>query len=127
VSAVTATGGCHCGAVRFQVQIPSFEALECNCSICAKKGFLHLIVGKDAFTLLSGEEMLSEYRFGTGTARHLFCKRCGIHAFYRPRSHPDGYDINVRCLDGDLPGRFQLTPFDGRHWEDNVGRIGSVS
>jgi hypothetical protein len=123
---ITATGGCHCGAVRFQVQISTFEALACNCSICAKKGFLHLIVSQDAFTLLSGQDELSEYRFGTGTARHLFCRRCGIHSFYRPRSHPDGYDINVRCLDGDLLDRFHVTPFDGRHWEDNVGRLGSM-
>ena len=116
-------GGCHCQAVRFRVRVDRWVAVDCNCSICTKKGFLHLIVGPDAFELLSGEPALSEYRFHTGVARHLFCRHCGIHAFYRPRSHPDGYDVNVRCLDGDLSGRFAIEPFDGQRWEDNVASL----
>lgn len=84
---------------------------------------MHLIVERDQFELLSGEEDLAEYRFGTKTAKHLFCKVCGVHPFYVPRSHPDGVDVNVRCLDGDLVNRFRILPFDGRNWEENVESI----
>lgn len=116
-------GGCHCGRVRFRVRDEANVAYACNCSICAKKGFLHLIVERDQFELLSGEEDLAEYRFGTKTAKHLFCKVCGVHPFYVPRSHPDGVDVNVRCLDGDLVNRFRILPFDGQNWEENVESI----
>lgn len=97
--------------------------MVCNCSICEKKGFVHWIVEKDQFELLSGADRLVEYRFNTGTARHLFCGTCGIHAFYVPRSHPDGFDVNVRCLDDDAASRFEISTFDGRNWEDNVGSL----
>lgn len=116
-------GGCHCGAVRFRVDVERHEALDCNCSICSKKGFLHLIVSRDRFTLLSGEHALTTYTFNTRTAKHTFCATCGIHPFYTPRSHPDGIDVNVRCLDGDAPARFRVTPFDGRRWEESVAEI----
>ena len=119
------SGGCHCGAVRFQVRVdPSQVQVEdCNCSICRKKGFLHLIVPPDRFTLLQGEDALTTYTFNTGIAKHLFCRHCGIHAFYRPRSHPDMFDVNVRCLDGDVLSDFHIVPFDGVNWEENVGTI----
>lgn len=120
---VTYEGGCHCGAVRFQVTIDKHEAIECNCSICTKKGFLHLIVPSENFTLLQGEDALATYQFNTGTAKHLFCKICGIHSFYRPRSHPDGFSVNLRCLDGDLLSQFQIVPFDGKNWSENVDKI----
>jgi hypothetical protein len=116
-------GGCHCGAVRFRVDVDEHVALECNCSVCAKKGFLHLIVPPERFALLRGEEHLSVYTFNTGVAKHMFCKTCGIHPFYRPRSHPEGWDVNVRCLDGDAPSRFRVEPFDGLRWEENVEAI----
>lgn len=116
-------GSCHCGAVRFAVTVETHEALDCNCSICRKKGFLHLIVPREAFELLAGEEHLVDYRFGTGVARHRFCGRCGIHPFYTPRSHPDGVDVNVRCLDPNLISRFAVVPFDGERWEENVASI----
>jgi hypothetical protein len=116
-------GGCHCGAVRFRVRVRTFEALDCNCSICTMKGFVHLIVPPDDFELLSSKDALTTYRFNTGVAKHHFCKTCGIHAFYEPRSHPGSFDVNVRCLDGDASERFVVTPFDGRHWEENVERI----
>ncbi|MDX2097530.1 MAG: GFA family protein [Leptolyngbyaceae cyanobacterium bins.59] len=121
----TYTGGCHCGAVRFQVVVDEPEAVDCNCSICRMKGFLHLIVPADRFTLLQGSEALSTYTFNTGTAKHLFCRTCGIHSFYRPRSHPDGFDVNVRCLDGDVLAQFRVVPFDGQNWEENVHEITS--
>jgi len=116
-------GGCHCGAVRFRVAVERYEALECNCSMCRRKGNLHLIVTRDRFTLLSGAELLTTYVFNTAVAKHTFCRICGIHPFYTPRSHPDCVDVNVRCLDGDAAARFQITLFDGQNWEANVGRI----
>jgi hypothetical protein len=119
----TLEGGCHCCGVRFRVLVEKYAGIECNCSICRKKGFLHLIVPADRFTLLAGEDLLTTYRFNTGTARHTFCRVCGIHPFYTPRSHPDGVDVNIRCLDGDAAARFHITPFDGIHWEENVEQI----
>lgn len=119
----TVSGGCHCGAVRFELVLRSLEALECNCSMCTAKGFLHVIVPAEDFHLLRGEAALTEYRFGTGTARHLFCSTCGIHAFYRPRSHPDGWSVNARCLAPPWPDMFTIRPFDGRNWEANIDSI----
>ncbi|MFN9466786.1 MAG: GFA family protein [Pseudanabaena sp.] len=116
-------GGCHCGAIRFRVKVRKYEAIACNCSICQKKGILHLMVPPEDFELLKGEDNLSTYTFNTGIAKHHFCKTCGIHPFYRPRSHPDDYDVNVRCLDGDAIERFTITSFDGKHWEDNIQQI----
>lgn len=116
-------GSCHCGAVAFRVRVRVHEALECDCSICTKKGFLHLIVPLEDFDLLRGEDALSEYRFGTRTARHTFCRVCGMHPFYTPRSHPDQIDVNVRCLDGDVADRFTVIAFHGREWEKNVESI----
>ena len=119
----TYEGGCHCGAVRFRVRVTRHEAIDCNCSICQKKGFLHLIVPPEDFTLLSGADRLTTYTFNTGTAKHLFCQSCGIHAFYRPRSHPNDFDVNVRCLDGNVLSKFQVTAFDGTNWEESVHQI----
>jgi hypothetical protein len=117
------TGGCHCGRVRFRVRATVLEALDCNCSICTKKGFLHLIVTGDAFEILSGEADLQTYSFNTGVAKHTFCRTCGVHAFYTARSHPDGVDVNVRCLDDDAAARFTIVPFEGREWEKNVATL----
>ena len=116
----TYEGGCHCGAVRFRILVDNHEADECNCSICRKKGFVHLIVPPEHFTLLQGEADLTTYTFNTGVAKHTFCRICGIHSFYRPRSHPDAFDVNVRCLDGDVLSRFRIIPFDGANWEQNI-------
>ncbi len=115
-------GGCHCGKVRFRIRIHRNEALECNCSVCAKKGFINLIVEPDDFELLQGEEALATYRFNTMKAEHRFCKNCGIHPFSRPRSHPGCYDVNARCLDGGFDF-LEIEPFDGQNWEDNVSSI----
>lgn len=118
-------GGCHCGAVRFRVTVDNWEVQDCNCSICSKKGFLHLIVPPEQFALLQGADVLTTYTFNTGIAKHTFCRICGIHPFYRPRSHPDGFDVNVRCLDGDVLAQFHIVPFDGAHWEQNIQSIRS--
>ena len=113
-------GGCHCGAVRYRVSFSKREAVRCNCSICTKKGFLHLIVPETDFELLRGAEAISTYTFGTHTAKHHFCRVCGIHSFYRPRSSPDCIDVNVHCLDGVELGTFTVSDFDGEHWEENI-------
>lgn len=121
------TGGCHCGAVRFEVEAPeTVDCLECNCSVCAKTGFLHLIVPRSRFRLLQGAEVLAPYRFGTGRAKHLFCRVCGVKSFYVPRSNPDGYDVNLRCLDTP-PAEVRVEAFDGRNWEANAGRLAGLS
>ena len=113
----TYEGGCHCGRVRFRIQSEFARVSECNCSMCAKKGFMHLIVPLSQFELLSGKENLTTYTFNTGVAKHTFCKTCGIHPFYTPRSDPDKVDINVRCLDGIDPSTFKPVLFDGQNWE----------
>jgi len=110
-------GGCHCGRVRFRVTADVDRVTECNCSMCGKKGFLHLIVSPEQFELLGGKDDLTTYTFNTGVAKHTFCKHCGVHPFYVPRSDPDKIDVNARCLDGfDV---LAITPkrFDGRNWE----------
>lgn len=115
---MTLTGGCHCGAVRFACAVDGeVEVLACNCSICAMTGFQHLIVPHDRFTLLSGSGGLSSYRFGTGAAEHLFCATCGIKSFYQPRSHPDAWSVNLRCLDEGHGLSVRIKTFDGRNWE----------
>ena len=117
-------GGCHCGAVRFRVEVESHVALDCNCSMCRMKGNLHLIVPREKFTLLKGEAALTTYQFNTRTAKHTFCRTCGIHPFYYPRSHPDGVDVNIRCFDdAEAMARFQVERFDGQRWEENVEKI----
>jgi hypothetical protein len=121
----TYEGGCHCGAVRFRVQVDQHQAIACNCSICLKKGFLHLIVPPEQFTLLQGQAALTTYTFNTGIAKHLFCRICGIHPFYRPRSHPDQFDVNVHCLDGDAMSAFSVESFDGENWEANIDQLRS--
>lgn len=116
-------GGCHCGAVRFRVKVEDLEASDCNCSICTKKGMLHLIVPPERFELLRGADALASYSFNTGVAKHRFCRICGMHPFYTPRSHPDQVDVNIRCLDGDAWRRFAIRAFDGKNWEANVESI----
>ena len=111
-------GGCHCGRVRFKVLAPpDLELLDCNCSLCARSGYLHLIVSQEQFRLLSGAADLDEYTFGTHTAKHRFCRHCGVKSFYVPRSHPDGYSVNARCLDPSTIASMNVRPFDGRDWE----------
>jgi hypothetical protein len=121
---VTHHGGCHCGAVALQVEAPSrLLVQECNCSICAMSGYWHLIVPAKRFRLLRGEEMLETYTFNTGIARHRFCRRCGIKSFYVPRSNPDGYSVNARCLDRTTIEALDIEAFDGLHWEKSAASL----
>ena len=112
------TGGCHCGRVRFEIVAPAeLNVSECNCSMCSRTGYLHLIVTADRFTLSSGRDVLSTYSFNTGTAKHHFCSVCGVKSFYVPRSHPDGYSVNARCLDSVTVTGMTVRQIDGRNWE----------
>ena len=110
---VTHRGGCHCGAVAFEVDAPArLTVSECNCSICRMSGYLHLIVPRTRFRLLRGADSLSSYAFNTGTARHLFCRHCGVKSYYVPRSNPDGFSINARCLEPATIAQLVIEPFD---------------
>ena len=125
---ITHSGGCHCGRVRFEVIAPAqIEVTDCNCSICNKAGYLHLIVPKSQFELLSGADVLTTYEFNTGTAKHLFCSVCGIKSFYVPRSHPDGYSVNARCLDAGTVQGMKVIPMDGVNWERSHPGSGSAA
>src|SRR5437868_3456963 len=111
-------GSCHCGAVTFEVLAANeVELVDCNCSICARTGYLHLILPKRRFRLLTGKRKLTTYQFNTNAAKHLFCSVCGIKSFYVPRSHPDGYSVNFRCLNDGTVETLIIEPFNGREWE----------
>lgn len=111
-------GGCHCGRIRFRATVDLGQSVVCNCSLCTKKGFIHLIIPPERFQLLSGGgDDISVYRFNTGVAQHQFCRHCGVHPFYVPRSDPDKIDVNARCLDGIDPAELRPAPFDGKNWE----------
>lgn len=120
------SGGCHCGQVRLTVHKsePITSAVQCDCSLCTKKGILLAGVEDSELELLQGREALSLYQFGSKTAHHWFCKHCGIHVFNRPRNHPERYSVNVRCLDDyrDLQPSLTIVPFDGQnHPKDRQG------
>jgi len=118
------TGGCHCGRVRFSANTPEApRMLDCNCSICTKTGHIHLFVPHEDFDLEAEDGALTSYRFGSEQADHLFCETCGIKSFYQPRSHPDCWSVNARCLDGDYPPGAHIEKFDGRNWERNQAQL----
>ena len=120
-------GSCHCGAICFEIDAPEdLEVEDCNCSICKKTGFLHLILPLSKFSMLKGEDQLQSYTFNTGVAKHTFCKVCGIKSFYTPRSNPDGIDVNVRCLET-KPKSVSMLKFDGEHWEANAQKLAHKS
>lgn len=112
----THSGGCHCGAVRYEVDAPVFESgVACNCSICNKSGSVLSFVPAAAFRLLTGEDVLTDYRFNKHVIHHVFCARCGIKSFARGRQ-PDGTPmvaINLRCVDGVDVTKLQVHHYDG--------------
>ena len=125
---VTHSGGCHCGAVAFEVDAPArIVASDCNCSICRMSGYLHLIVPRSRFRLLQGADDLREYKFNTGAARHLFCGQCGVKSFYVPRSNPDGYSVNVRCLNPVTIEHVDIELFDDTNREASEAKIRGLS
>lgn len=120
-------GSCHCGALCFEIEAPAdLEVEDCNCSICRKTGFLHLILPAGRFRLLQGEENIETYTFNTGVAKHTFCRHCGIKPFYTPRSNPDGVAVNARCLDT-APASLSITKFDGVNWEEHAHTLAHKS
>ncbi len=120
-------GSCHCGAVQFEVEAPDkITCQDCNCSICSRSGYLHLIVPKSKFTLLQGGGNLTTYTFDTAEAKHKFCKTCGIKSHYIPRSNPDGFDVNVRCLNPQ-PVELTIEKFDGQNWEEHAHTLVHLS
>ena len=125
---ITHRGGCHCGAVRFEVDAPAdLEVWSCNCSMCARTAFLHLIVPGSRFRLLTPWENITTYTFNTGVAKHMFCSTCDIKSFYVPRSNPDGYSVNMRCLDEGSVKSMEVKPFDGRNWEASGASLADLS
>lgn len=121
-------GGCHCGAVTYEVLAPSeVELVVCNCSICSMTGYQHLIVSKDQFKLLTGKRKLTNYTFETGAAKHLFCSVCGVKSFYVPRSNPDGFSVNLRCLDPGTVEQVTVQDFDGLNWERHGASLAHLS
>lgn len=122
------TGSCHCGAVAFEVLAPETVEVEaCNCSMCRRVGFLHLIVPKANFKLVCGADHITTYSFNTHVAQHTFCKTCGVKAFYTPRSNPDGISINANCFDDGEAPELVITPFDGQNWEANAAALAHKS
>lgn len=120
-------GSCHCGAVTYEVTAGDhLEVEDCNCSVCTKGGYLHLIVPARDFKLTGGEEWLTSYRFNSEVAHHRFCKVCGVKPFYIPRSNPDGVDVNVRTIDTPI-ARMTVNPFDGGNWEANAHKLAHKS
>lgn len=116
---VVYSGGCHCKAVTFQVEGPSdLVVFRCDCSICVIKQNHHFIVPQNSMQILTGQDVLTEYRFNTNTAIHLFCRICGVESFYRPRSNPDGYGINIYCINQSLANSITWEIFQGSNWED---------
>ncbi len=112
----TYRGSCHCGRITFEVEADITSVADCNCSMCFRKGMLYCDVPPDRFRLLSGRDDLSMYCFKV--AKHYFCKHCGCHPFSRPRSNPEGWGINVRCLEGLELSKVEILPFDGQNWEE---------
>ena len=124
----THNGACHCGAVKFEIDAPSqLHAHACNCSICYQSGGDQMIVPTSRFRLLCGEDAITTYTFNTGAAQHTFCKHCGIKAFYTPRSNPDGFSVNLRCLDRTHVKSIVVDSFDGQNWEQNAGALAHLS
>ena len=106
-------GKCHCGGVKFEFNCDdNVEIWKCNCSICNLIDYEHLFIKHDQFLLLQGKELLNEYKFGTMNACHFTCKVCGIKSFYQPRSHPDSYSINLKCVESP-PSINNIVHFDG--------------
>ena len=121
-------GRCHCGAVQWQAVTEDDVRIDaCNCSMCERLGYLHLIVPASRFRLTKGENDLTEYTFNTGVAKHLFCKICGVKSFYVPRSNPDGYSVNLRCMDRAQFSSIDIRPFDGQNWEEHAVTLAHLS
>lgn len=125
---LTHKGSCHCGKVQFEIDAPAdLHAHACNCSMCYRSGGDQMIVPASRFRLIAGADAITTYTFNTGAAKHTFCKYCGIKAFYTPRSNPDGFSANLRCLDRTHIKSVVVEPFDGQNWELHAGALAHLS
>ncbi|CAN1123998.1 Centromere protein V [Linum perenne] len=126
---VNHNGGCHCGKIRWRVQAPSsVVAWNCNCSDCSMRGNVHFIVPSHSFELLGdSQSYITTYTFGTHTAKHTFCKVCGITSFYVPRSNPDGVAVTYRCVDPGTLTHVEIKDFDGKNWASSYSQTGIAS
>ena len=113
-------GSCHCGTVKFEVDIDLSELTRCTCSMCSKKGGLFGYVLPEQFRQLYGEGALTLYQFNTKLGKHYFCKHCGIHPFVRPRINPKMWLANIRCLEGVDLQTISPVLFDGQKWEQSA-------
>ena len=113
----THQGSCHCGRVTFEVRAGLDYVIDCNCSLCRRRGALWHGVPDSSLRILTGEADLVLYEFNTRTAKHYFCRHCGIHPFIRPRLDPSAWAVNVRCIDGVDLSTIPVLPFDGANWE----------
>ncbi|WKY11227.1 hypothetical protein Q1695_003078 [Nippostrongylus brasiliensis] len=114
-------GSCHCQAVKWELRAPAIlNCIECNCSICKKKSNTHVIVVRDRFKLVQGEDNLTTYTFNTHKAKHMFCRTCGVQSFYVPRSNPDCVGIMPHCIDSPTVKELHLSTFDGQNWEEEM-------
>jgi len=113
----THRGSCHCGTVTFEFDGAIGPAIDCNCSICYQKGVVWQASDDSHFRILSGQDDLTLYQFGTRTAKHFFCKHCGTSTFSNPRLAPGKWVVNLRCVKGVDLSQTKILPFDGRNWE----------
>lgn len=113
-------GSCHCGRVTFELQAKLAYAMDCNCSLCRRKGALWHGASDSNLRILSGEEDLALYQFGTLTAKHYFCRQCGVSPFSRPRLDPSRWAVNVRCIDSLDLSSLEIRRFDGENWEESA-------
>ena len=114
-------GQCHCGEVTFIFNAPAkVDVTHCNCSLCEMTGYQHVFVPEADLEITQGQDRLALYTFGTHTAQHYFCRTCGIKPLYRPRSHPEAWSVNLRCVIGDKLIVSKTINFDGQNWEDNI-------
>ncbi|KAI9118069.1 hypothetical protein K1719_010401 [Acacia pycnantha] len=120
------TGGCHCKSVRWKaVASPNVVAWDCNCSYCYMRANKLFVVPAKRFELLGdSDRFVTTYSFGTHTAKHTFCKVCGIISFYHPRSNPDGVAVAYKCVDPGTLKSVEIKHIDGRNWEESVSRSG---
>ena len=119
---------CHCGAIQVEIEAPAHLTVQsCNCSMCERTGFLHVIVPSSRFRLVQGEQDLSCYTFNTGVAKHYFCKHCGCKPYYIPRSNPDGFSVNLRCIDRSTVSGITMEEFDGQNWEQHGASLAHLS
>jgi len=117
------SGQCHCGDVKFSFEsAATMPVTLCNCSVCNMTGYQHVFIPQDEVTI-EGKDNLSLYTFNSGEAKHLFCKKCGIKPLYIPRSHPESYSINLRCVTSGTLSAGEITEFDGQNWEANIDQL----